>query len=216
VDLAQLAGVIVSHLHPDHWHDLPALRHALRARFGCRVRTTVEGRRIPLYVPASPPEVFAQLAGYSEVFEVRPLPGSPPREAEAALPCLRVELGPVEATFYFTRHALPAYAVSLAGGGKKLFYTGDTNWWEGLTEMARGADLLLSEASLLSADRPLLPDDHLTAEDAGRLASAAGARTLVLTHLWPEYPPEALLCEAARSFGGDIGLAQEGQVYRVG
>jgi ribonuclease BN (tRNA processing enzyme) len=78
--------------------------------------------------------------------------------------------------------------------------------------LARGADLLLAEASY--ADQ--VPEDarrHLTSADqAGRQARAAGTRHLVLTHLLPGTDPAAAHAAAEREFDGRIGIATSGLV----
>lgn len=218
VELEQLQAVFLSHLHPDHWHDLPALRYALRARSGLRLRPAGPALDpLPLYAPAEPASSFAQIASYTEAFRVHALPNLPVDGTGAALggkPALRVDLGWLTVDLYPTRHALPAYCLGFACGSKCLFYTGDTAWWDGLLAMAAGAEVILAEASLLSADRDLLADDHLTAAEAGRLAEAVGAKTLVLTHFWPAYPLEVLYREARQHFRGEVILAREGETYR--
>ena len=40
----------------------------------------------------------------------------------------------------------PAYGLRLRCGGKVIAYSGDTQWTEGLVELARGADLFICEA----------------------------------------------------------------------
>jgi ribonuclease BN (tRNA processing enzyme) len=91
-------------------------------------------------------------------------------------------------------------------------YTGDTGPDAALAAWARGCELLLAECSL-PADRaiPL----HLTPEQAGTLARAAGARRLVLTHFYP--PVEAVdpAARAAGVFGGDVVAAADGDVFTI-
>jgi ribonuclease BN (tRNA processing enzyme) len=53
---------------------------------------------------------------------------------------------------------------------------------------------------------------NMTAAEAGSAAAAAGARRLLLTHFWPGTDRQASKAEAARAFGGEILLAEEGAV----
>ncbi|MGB9885677.1 MAG: MBL fold metallo-hydrolase [Moorellales bacterium] len=218
IDLGQLEAVFLTHLHPDHWFDLPALRHALRARAGRGGGSTQAA--VPLFVPSRPEDFFSRISSYGEAFAVHPLV-DPEEKAllSAGAVCpgqaqpQEIEVGPLRVRLFPTRHALPAYCLELACGGRKLFYTGDTAWWEGLVTMAAGAHTVLAEASLLEADRELVPHDHLTAAQAAELARRAGAQTLILTHLWPEYDPEKLRAEASRHFSGKVLVAEEDAVY---
>ena len=50
----------------------------------------------------------------------------------------------------------------------------------------------------------------LTAAEAGALAAAAGAETLVLTHMWEELDFASYRQGAARAFPGRIEMASPG------
>ena len=56
---------------------------------------------------------------------------------------------------------------------------------------------------------------HMSAREAARAASVAGAERLVLTHLAPGCDPDAQLAEASESFDGDIAVARPGVVLTV-
>ena len=92
--------------------------------------------------------------------------------------------------------------------------------------MAQGADVLVHEALYTPAvDRLVarttnattlkkhLLDSHTSAEDCGRVASAAGVKTLVLSHLVPADDPEVtdqMWLDAARAyFKGAVILASD-------
>ncbi len=92
-------------------------------------------------------------------------------------------------------------------------YTSDTGPRWSVGEFETGADLVLSEASYLHADRPTAV--HLSARQAGEGARAAGARRLVLTHLWPTTDPVAAVAEATEAFGDPVSLAAPHMVTRV-
>ena len=94
--------------------------------------------------------------------------------------------------------------------GKSVVYTADTGWYEGLIDLARGADLLLCETSLYNRYYGWV-DGHLTAGEAGRLASLAGVRKMVLTHLPHSGEHADLLKEAREEFSGPAELAATGR-----
>jgi ribonuclease BN (tRNA processing enzyme) len=95
-----------------------------------------------------------------------------------------------------------------------LAYTGDTGPSDAVVEMARDADVLLSEASFQDASS-LLPF-HLSARQAGEHAKAAGVGRLLLTHILPTLDPERSLEEASSAFDGSVGIATEGLVTVIG
>jgi ribonuclease BN (tRNA processing enzyme) len=90
-----------------------------------------------------------------------------------------------------------------------IAYSADTGPCDDLVELARGADVLLSEASF--TDGPDLPADlHLTARQAGEHAARAGVGELVLTHLVPWNDPVTTLEQASEAFAGPLRLAASG------
>jgi ribonuclease BN (tRNA processing enzyme) len=120
----------------------------------------------------------------------------------------------------------PAFAYRFDTADRSIVISGDTTPTNSLTELAKGADILVHEAlfeegidrmvarvpNASSLKRSIL-SHHTTAEDAGRVASAAGVKTLVLWHLVPagdpEITPRMWIDAAARHFGGEIILGQD-------
>jgi ribonuclease BN (tRNA processing enzyme) len=95
-------------------------------------------------------------------------------------------------------------------------YSADTGETPVLAQLARGADLLMCEASFLA--EPGLPKDlHLTARQAAEQAALAGVARLVLTHLVPWNDQEQTLAEAAAGpFAGEVSLAAPGRTISFG
>ena len=79
-----------------------------------------------------------------------------------------------------------------------------------------GADLVLSEASFQGPGGPPGASSiHLSARQAGQAARAAGARRLMLTHLWPGLDPTASVVEGSEAFGREVLLAAPQQRTRI-
>jgi len=101
------------------------------------------------------------------------------------------------------RVVTPDLVVGEPRPGRRLVYTGDTRPTTTTTEHARGADLLIHEATFAEeeADRAR-ETNHSTAREAATVARDAGARRLVLTHLSSRYglEPEILQREARAIF----------------
>jgi len=86
----------------------------------------------------------------------------------------------------------------------------DTRWCDAAVELAERADLLICESTFLSVDEQLAHDyGHLTARQAGRLARAAGARKLVLTHFSRRYTDLEPFGAEAREEFDEVVLAQD-------
>ena len=91
--------------------------------------------------------------------------------------------------------------------GCSVVYCTDTVFSEAAVELARGADLLIHEATFSHAEAELaIQRQHSTSTMAAQTALAAGVRRLVLTHLSPRYlpgnpmTPDDLLAEARSIF----------------
>lgn len=95
--------------------------------------------------------------------------------------------------------------------GQSAAFVMDTGWCDGALALARGADLLVCEATFSNADAALAARYmHLTAGQAGQLAARAGARRLVLTHFSQRYPDVGALVDQARAeYDGDVVAASD-------
>jgi ribonuclease Z len=100
--------------------------------------------------------------------------------------------------------------------GQSFAFVMDTRWCDAALDLAHEVDLLVCEATFLSGDEDLAAEaGHLTAQQAGRLAAQAGARTLVLSHLSQRYPdPSAFAADAGPEFA-DVIVAEDLQRIAV-
>jgi ribonuclease BN (tRNA processing enzyme) len=120
----------------------------------------------------------------------------------------------------------PAFAYRFDGLDRSIVISGDTTRSEALVTLARGADILVHEALFPAGiDRLVagvgnasdlkrsIMSHHTSAEDAGRVAQAAGVKTLVLSHLVPAEDPaiaEDMWIEAAgRHFRGRVVVGRD-------
>ena len=98
---------------------------------------------------------------------------------------------------------VPAFGYRLDAADRSIVISGDTARCDRVVELARGADVLVHSALYVPAvDRMVarVPNaarlkesiiaHQTSAEDAGRVAQAAGVKTLVLSHLVPADDPE--------------------------
>jgi ribonuclease Z len=111
----------------------------------------------------------------------------------------------------------PAELVGAARRGRTLVYTGDTRPTLKVIGAARGADLLIHEATFGQdeADRAV-ETGHSTAAQAAEVAREAGVRRLVLTHISARYSRDApeLLAEAKAVFPETL-IARDGLTIEV-
>jgi ribonuclease BN (tRNA processing enzyme) len=207
VDYRTLDGVVISHLHVDHILDLVELRFTLAYN-----PIPIE-RPLPLFLP---PDGIATLRRIAQAFE------SPESGLEWFTgvfdvheydPDGLVEIGDLTCSFKETVHFIPCWAIRVIApdGAGDLFYTADTGPSADLAPAARGAAVVIAEAADKSApDMPWAQRGHLTPAEAATLARDAGARTLVLTHMWEELGLDEMLRQAEEHFPGTLLRATPG------
>lgn len=97
--------------------------------------------------------------------------------------------------------------------GRAFAFVMDTRPCEGALALAQDVDLLVCESTFLKTESREARDyQHMTADEAGRLAKAAGARRLLLTHFSQRYPMNAPFADEARAHHGDVHTAYDGLV----
>jgi ribonuclease BN (tRNA processing enzyme) len=197
-----LDAVFVTHSHIDHFADVFSLHAALRyAPDGPRAP-------LPLYLPEGLFERMKCLlsdrgaAEFDEAFVPVVLAADEP-----------VVLGGLTVTPVAVEHTDPTFALVAEADDARLVYTSDTRPCGGVYAAAAGADLLLAEATLPEPYAGAAP--HMTASQAGELARTAGARTLVLTHVWPTNDRELMVRLASDAFGGPVVVASELDAFDI-
>jgi ribonuclease BN (tRNA processing enzyme) len=189
-------AVFISHGHPDHCADLNPL---LRARV---LRDDDPAPPLPVY--ALPGALDAVLA----LDRPQTLAGACALREFSAGDVLG--LGPFRAETRLLPHMLPNAGLRLAADGQVLAYTGDSGPSPEVARLARGADLLVADASYVEA----VPGDSWrylgSARLAGQQAALAGAGHLMLTHLLPGTDHSAAVAAARAGYNGDISVATPG------
>ncbi len=220
--LPQISAVAISHLHPDHWVDLAALRHALvhGNKMGADARSVavispsgLAPRLATLLNDQTPEE---QAAGTRD--SLQPFAFSTWR-SDAALPPLGggrvLSVGSLMVRSARVRHTGESYALRVAARDQPgLTYSGDSSHWEDLAAIVQSGDTLLCEAAG-GAAQWREGDTHVSAYGAGKAASSAGAAKLLLTHFGAEVDPAEAVRAAATEFSGEIVAVREGNRFEI-
>jgi ribonuclease BN (tRNA processing enzyme) len=132
----------------------------------------------------------------------------------------------VTATLVHHPPVVPAFGFRFDGADRSIVISGDTAPSDNLVKLAQGADVLVHDAlyepgvDRLVARVPNAPalkrsimSHHTSAEDAGRVAQAAGVKMLVLSHLVPADDPiitDQMWIDAARvHFRGPVVVGKD-------
>jgi ribonuclease BN (tRNA processing enzyme) len=194
--LADVDAICLSHLHADHCLDM--------CGYSVFQNYHPDGPqpRIAVYGPSGTAERLSRALGSDHL-------GMANAFEFTTLKAGQIEIGPLRITTAHVNHPVETFGFRIEHAGQVLAYSADTGPCDQLVELARGADVLLSEASF--TDGPGLPADlHLTARQAGEHAARAGAGELVLTHLVPWNDPATCLEQAREVFSGPLRLASSG------
>ena len=194
VDPAQ-AVVLLSHLHADHCLDVAGLLVWLRYHpVPCTATLRLHGPTgTAERLGAASSEIPGEVDDISDVIETHTwVDGGTTTIGELTVESRRVW------------HPCEAFGLRITdGAGTTLVYTGDTALCDEVVELARGASVLLAEASWTHADdRP--PGVHMSGTEVGRLAQRAGVGELLITHVPPWTSREAVLAEARAEFDGPV------------
>ncbi|MGO9779453.1 MAG: MBL fold metallo-hydrolase [Streptosporangiaceae bacterium] len=202
IGLFDVDAICLSHLHADHCLDLTSYWVARQYAPGGPQPP------IPVFGPAGTADRMARAYGLD------PDPGMMEAFRFETLTAGRSRIGPFLVTAARMNHPVETYGFRIEHGGRVLAYSADTGPCDGLTTLARRADLLLCEASFL--DGPGLTGNlHLTARQAGEYADLAGVAHLVLTHLVPWNDKQQSFADASSAFHGKLSLAASGQEFAL-
>lgn len=204
VELDQLSDLILTHFHPDHVSGVPSLLMDMWL-LGRRKPLTIYGLHHTL-------DRIENMMGFydwdrwPDFFPVA-FYRLPAEEMTAVIddPGLRVFSSPV-------CHLIPTLGLrfEFPQEGKTVAYSCDTQPCQPVVRLAQGADILIHEATGEG-------EGHSSAQQAGEIATQAGAKALYLIH----YPtggsdPRPLLGQAQATFKGKVGLATDFLEFDLG
>ena len=113
----------------------------------------------------------------------------------------------------------PSQVLGPSRRGRKLVISGDTRPCAAMIEAAKGADVLIHEATFSDEEQErALETRHSTAREAGKVAAEAQVKRLVLTHFSSRHDvdPEPLVAQAKEAFpGGPVDAARDGYTVEI-
>jgi ribonuclease Z len=196
VDIDHLLALIVTHFHPDHVSGVPMLLLNLWL-MGRKQPIKIHGLRL----------VMGKVQAMMNLFDYSNWPEFFPVEYETvdAVPGARVLESPDLRIFAApTRHLVPSIAVRVISqaSGRSVVYSSDTSPCDTLVQLARGADVLLHEASGAASG-------HSSAAMAGSIARQAGVGHLALIHYDVKGDSDGLIAEAHYTFDGRVTVTHD-------
>jgi ribonuclease BN (tRNA processing enzyme) len=203
-DYLSIDAIAITHTHGDHMLDLLPMAYALlyspRALKG-------QSRRPLLLLPPGAIDRLRMIFDLIDRAELLDLA----YDAVEYDPAVTTELPGVSLEFAPVPHFVPTHAIGLrTQTGGRLVFGADHRPSQRIIDFARGADLLLLEATLME------PEDgtrgHITSVEAAEIAKQADVDRLVLTHMSDELPREQLVAQA-QAIHPATSLARPGATY---
>lgn len=199
LDHGTVDGIILSHLHGDHFGALPFL--LLDAQLVTR-------RERPLVI-AGPPTSKARIEAALEVF----FPGALGNRWRFPFEIVEIEVGrptdiighTVTTAEVVHQSGAPSTALRIADGEKLFAYSGDTAWTDALIGVADGADLFICECYGYSGSLR----GHLSWEVLQPKLPELRAKRMMLTHMNP-----SMLAKVEEARAAGVEIAEDGMVVQ--
>ena len=193
----QVAAVVITHDHPDHWIDLHGLFRLLY--YGGN------SAKVSLFCPAGVVDKMVHLEteiDLCRVFDVCVI-------GDGA----EFTVGPLSFTALQLPHFVPNMGIrmDIVQNEKRkalLAYTGDTGPCARLAELGKDVGLYIIEATDRAGEEEKQQRNLLTSAEAGFWAGEAAAKRVLLTHFWPGNDRELAVKKA--KFAGEILGAEPG------
>ncbi|MEX2184695.1 MAG: MBL fold metallo-hydrolase [Chloroflexota bacterium] len=202
IEPSRLTAVVVSHLHPDHFIDLVALRHYLRWEFHPPRRVRVIG---PGGLADRLDALHAEPGFSAATLDMGPLiPGT-------------YDVGDLALEAANVTHTDDSYGFRVSHGadGPGLVYSGDCGRAEDLDVLVQPGDAILCEVSFGAG--PVPPGaQHLDGPAVGDLARRTGAGRVLLTHLQMGHDESETIKAVRDRFDGPVALVSPGDRFVIG
>lgn len=196
INLFDIDNIFYTHLHNDHINDLGAIIWS--SNYGGTRKNSLN-----LYGPK----------GFKKYYNVllKKLLNMAKLNFEIKIKELKnseINIGNIKIKTIQIRHSSTTNCIAyrIECKNKTLVYTGDTEYCNEAVEIAENADMLVTECSFPDNKKP---EGHLTPSLAGKIASEANVKHLVLSHFYPEVLKTNIKKICGKVFKGKITLAED-------
>lgn len=203
-DYFNLTHILISHTHADHLSDLMAIIEAMSVRYSKYVGPDKRNRPLVIIGPPGFRKIFnflkKTMSPEIEPFQVRVYEVG---EEKKDFKHWQLETKKVRHVAYWD-----SIAFKISEEDIQFVYSGDTAFCPEIIEFCRGVKILLLDCSMPIKEE--FPQTHLNPQFASEIALLAGAKTLILFHLYDIIDqPADIKKEVAKKFKGKIIIAKD-------
>jgi ribonuclease Z len=196
---AEIDHIILTHNHPDHIYGFPLLL----------LNAWMEGRKAVINVYGLK-DTIRSARDMLKALDFHLLPKFTPLKYHTIKPNSITPFPPTgefEISGAPTKHFVPTLALRVKNRmtGESFAYSADTSPHRNVVELARGAKILLHEATMLTESK----EGHSTALEAGEEAAKAHVGELILIHVPPDVQPKEWRAAAKKNFSGKVVVARD-------
>ncbi len=201
VVIDEVDAIMLTHFHPDHSAELPAFIFSTKYPAPMRREKSIRligGTGVRNFYENLVSAFQNYLALPEGLLKIEELPECGKNDrifTDFTFEWMSVAHRPESRAFRFT-----------TGTDFSVVYSGDTDYSENLVQLARNAHILICESAFPDGAKT---DGHLTPSLAGRIASMAGVRHLVLTHFYPVCEGYDIEAQCRKTYSGRLTLARD-------
>lgn len=198
VEWTGIDAVFLSHGHPDHVVGCIGFLH---------LRAAYSSNDFVIYG-------WKGLSGFIESLG-ETLPLTKPRKYELGVVEMedsRVDFDGYSVLSKPMKHKGNCLGFRVESDGKVVVYTGDADFSDELVELAKDADVLISDCNDADENKK---EGHMSPSAIGKVAEKAGVKKLVLSHIMPPTEKYDIVSQAKKVFSGEVVKAEDGMRIEV-
>lgn len=200
IGFQQIDYILYSHFHPDHTGDL--VHFLFASKYG------------PVY-QRQEPFFFIGPLGFRDFYEkLKSVYGKwiVPKSGLMKIVEMDTVSHAVKKFGNFTlrtcpvKHTERSIGFRIEAQGRTVVYSGDSDYCDGLIELAKDADVLVCESAFPDG---MKVEGHMTPSLAGKVGTLSGCKTLVLTHFYPACDEQDIHGQCRKEYQGELVIAED-------
>lgn len=200
IHINQVTHICISHLHPDHTGELVSFLFSSKYPTLLRENnplTIIAGKGFKAFFSQLKKAYGSWIDFAPDIFSIVEMDTE--KTDRFSLNSTRLTTSPV-------KHNPESIAFRLENNQKSVTYSGDTDYCSSLIEFSRETDLFICESAMPDS---LKVENHLSPSAAGKIATEAGVKKMILTHFYPECDKTDIAKECRRTYDGELVLAED-------